>query len=66
MGNCASAAEYLEKQEKEIDENVVYVIDAEGPISEQDGTRKIASLYSRKGKKGPNQDAAILCQVYMI
>ncbi|KAJ4782180.1 Protein phosphatase 2C family protein [Rhynchospora pubera] len=60
MGNCASAAELLEKQE--IDENVVYVVDEEGPISEQDGTRKIASLFSRRGMKGPNQDTAILCQ----
>ncbi|XP_078177239.1 protein phosphatase 2C family protein [Carex rostrata] len=59
MGNCASA-EYLEKQE--IDENVVYMVDEEAPISEKDGTRKIASLFSQRGKKGPNQDTAILCQ----
>lgn len=63
MGNCASA-EYLEKQE--IDENVVYMVDEEAPISEKDGTRKIASLFSQRGKKGPNQDTAILCQVHII
>ncbi|KAJ3691964.1 hypothetical protein LUZ60_012314 [Juncus effusus] len=58
MGTCAST-EYYER--KETDENIVYVVDKEGTISD-DGKRKLASLFSQRGKKGPNQDAAILCQ----
>ena len=59
------------EQEQECDESVVYVMDGQcGGGGEEDGgaaaaaaCRKVASLYSQKGKKGPNQDAVILCQV---
>ncbi|PUZ74737.1 hypothetical protein GQ55_1G089600 [Panicum hallii var. hallii] len=73
MGICASSKRV--EQERECDENVVYVMDEQcgggGGAGEggEDGRgaapaacRKVASLYSQKGKKGPNQDAVILCQ----
>ncbi|CAN6237590.1 unnamed protein product [Urochloa humidicola] len=68
MGICASSKRV--QQEEDSDENVVYVMDEQcgGGEGEEDGhgaaagCRKVASLYSQKGKKGPNQDAVILCQ----
>ena len=66
MGICASS-EYLE-QVQEADENIVYVMDEQGGGGGRGdggldcGARKLASLFSQKGKKGPNQDAVILCQ----
>jgi hypothetical protein len=56
MGICASSKR--REPEQDSDENVVYVMD-----DQPDGVRKVASLYSRKGNKGPNQDAVILCEV---
>jgi hypothetical protein len=56
MGICASSKR--REPEQDSDENVVYVMD-----DQPGGGRKVASLYSHKGKKGPNQDAVILCQV---
>lgn len=46
------------------DGNIVYVMGEGGIYSEEDddGMRRLASLYSQQGKKGPNQDSAILCQ----
>lgn len=70
MGICASSKRV--EQEEECDENVVYVMDEQGGgggPGEEDAPaaaaacRKVASLFSQKGKKGPNQDAVILCQV---
>ncbi|XP_073000044.1 probable protein phosphatase 2C 12 [Typha latifolia] len=61
MGICLSC-EYAEKLES--DENIVYVVEEGGLNSDEDGARRIASLYSQQGKKGPNQDTAILCQGY--
>ncbi|CAN6271986.1 unnamed protein product [Urochloa humidicola] len=67
MGICASSKRV--QQEEDCDENVVYVMDdcaGGGPEGDGHGAaagcRKVASLYSQKGKKGPNQDAVILCQ----
>ncbi|CAD6251368.1 unnamed protein product [Miscanthus lutarioriparius] len=62
MGICASSRRV--QQEEDSDENVVYVMDEQGGGgADGDGHgRKVASLFSRKGKKGPNQDAVILCQ----
>ena len=64
MGICASSKRV--QQEEDSDENVVYVMDEQGGGGGPDGDghgRKVASLFSQKGKKGPNQDAVILCQV---
>lgn len=67
MGICASSKRV--EQEQDSDENVVYVMDEQGGgggggAANDDGhaCRKVASLFSQKGKKGPNQDAVILCQ----
>lgn len=61
MGICLSS-ESLGRQES--DENIVYVVGDEDccDSDESDGMRRLASLYSQQGKKGPNQDSAILCQ----
>lgn len=61
MGTCQSTESVETKGNH--DQNVVYVADANRPGSDEDGRRRIASLYSQRGKKGPNQDAVILCQV---
>ncbi|KAK3152530.1 hypothetical protein QOZ80_2BG0160240 [Eleusine coracana subsp. coracana] len=58
MGICASSTQL--EPEQDSDENVVYVMDDQG--GDAAAGRKVASLYSQKGKKGPNQDAVILCQ----
>ncbi|XP_062223696.1 probable protein phosphatase 2C 12 [Phragmites australis] len=64
MGLCASSKRL--EREQDSDENVVYVVGEQaGGGEEEDGAaagRKVASLFSQKGKKGPNQDAVILCQ----
>ncbi|KAG8058497.1 hypothetical protein GUJ93_ZPchr0002g23076 [Zizania palustris] len=62
MGICSSS-EHLEQAE-EADESIVYVKDEQGGGGGGGGggARKVASLFSQKGKKGPNQDAVILCQ----
>ncbi|OAY83958.1 putative protein phosphatase 2C 12, partial [Ananas comosus] len=60
MGTCQSTESVETKGNH--DQNVVYVADANRPGSDEDGRRRIASLYSQRGKKGPNQDAVILCQ----
>lgn len=62
MGICASSAR--PEPEQDSDENVVYVMDGQG--GDAAAGRKVASLYSQKGKKGPNQDAVILCQVSFL
>jgi hypothetical protein len=73
MGICASSKR-VEQEEEDSDENVVYVVmdgqgggggggwggDGRGAAWER---TVAASLFSQKGKKGPNQDAVILCQV---
>uniref|UniRef100_A0A0D9VDX4 protein-serine/threonine phosphatase n=1 Tax=Leersia perrieri TaxID=77586 RepID=A0A0D9VDX4_9ORYZ len=62
MGICASS-EKLE-QVHESDESIVYVKDEQGGSGKGlgGGARKVASLFSQRGKKGPNQDSVILCQ----
>ncbi|XP_040377243.1 probable protein phosphatase 2C 12 [Oryza brachyantha] len=63
MGLCASS-EHLE-QVQEADESIVYVKDEQGGGGGRGlecGARKVASLFSQRGKKGPNQDSVILCQ----
>lgn len=69
MGICAST-EHLEQQGQETEENIVYVMDEQGGLagdaSSSLATRKVASLFSQKGKKGPNQDSVILCQVLIL
>ncbi|KAL6888929.1 hypothetical protein ACP4OV_009955 [Aristida adscensionis] len=63
MGICASSKR--REAEEEADESVVYVMDDQGGGGGGEAAaagRKVASLYSQKGKKGPNQDAVILCQ----
>lgn len=63
MGICASS-EQLEHVH-ETDESIVYVKDEQGRGDREmkSGARKVASLFSQRGKKGPNQDSVILCQV---
>uniref|UniRef100_A0A0D3F2M1 protein-serine/threonine phosphatase n=1 Tax=Oryza barthii TaxID=65489 RepID=A0A0D3F2M1_9ORYZ len=62
MGICASS-EQLEHVH-ETDESIVYVKDEQGRGDREmkSGARKVASLFSQRGKKGPNQDSVILCQ----
>lgn len=63
MGTCAST-ERLE-QGQETDENIVYLMDEQGgggAAGRGGDARRVASLFSQKGKKGPNQDSVILCQ----
>lgn len=61
MGICLSS-ESPESQES--DENMVYVVGDDDGDEQYDGdrVRRLVSLYSKQGKKGPNQDSAILCQ----
>ncbi|KAL0917821.1 hypothetical protein M5K25_012916 [Dendrobium thyrsiflorum] len=61
MGICNSSSAW--KQES--DENIVYVVGEEAfDCNNGGGIRRLTSLYSRQGRKGPNQDSAILCQGY--
>lgn len=60
MGICLSS-ESAERQES--DENTVYVV---GDGDDGDRARRLASLYSQQGKKGPNQDSVVLCQVFFF
>ncbi|KAL5212353.1 hypothetical protein ABZP36_023200 [Zizania latifolia] len=62
MGICASS-EHLEHV-LETDERIVYVKDEQGGRGGvmEGGARKVASLFSQRGKKGANQDSVILCQ----
>lgn len=65
MGTCFSSAGSEEEAslgEQEGDEAVVYVGRGDELSPDAKG-RRIVSLCSRQGKKGPNQDAAILCEV---
>ncbi|KAJ1278608.1 hypothetical protein BS78_04G091700 [Paspalum vaginatum] len=69
MGICASSKRA--EQEQDADESVVYVMDDQGGGAGGAGEgahagRKVASLFSQKGKKGPNQDAVILCQGFGV
>jgi hypothetical protein len=65
MGICASTEH--QEQGQESDENIVYVMDEQGGAAAGGGdARKVASLFSQKGKKGPNQDSVILCQVLIL
>ncbi|KAM0932531.1 putative protein-serine/threonine phosphatase [Dioscorea sansibarensis] len=65
MGMCLSSS-YEGKEES--DENIVCRVEEEGICcnngEEEEGIRGLVSFYSQKGKKGPNQDSAILCQGY--
>uniref|UniRef100_A0A1D1Y2P5 protein-serine/threonine phosphatase n=1 Tax=Anthurium amnicola TaxID=1678845 RepID=A0A1D1Y2P5_9ARAE len=60
MGICVSSAS-MEKEEG--GDNVVCMVEEEGWWS-PNAARRLASLYSRQGKKGPNQDSAIFCLGY--
>ncbi|CAL9767297.1 unnamed protein product [Musa acuminata subsp. burmannicoides] len=62
MGICFSSAS-LEKQVR--DENSVFVLEDNDSCPER-GMRRLACLYSQQGKKGLNQDAAILCKDYGV
>ncbi|RRT61442.1 hypothetical protein B296_00044166 [Ensete ventricosum] len=59
MGICFSSAS-LEKKVR--DENSVVLLEDKDSCPER-GMRRLACLYSQQGKKGLNQDAAILCKV---
>ncbi|XP_074579812.1 putative protein phosphatase 2C 72 [Curcuma longa] len=66
MGTCFSSAcsgEEASPGKQEGDENTVYV-GQDDELSPDTKGRRIASLYSLQGKKGLNQDAAILCKGY--
>ncbi|XP_074580852.1 putative protein phosphatase 2C 12 [Curcuma longa] len=66
MGTCFSSAGSEEEAslgEQEGDEAVVYVGRGDELSPDAKG-RRIVSLCSRQGKKGLNQDAAILCEGY--
>lgn len=66
MGACFSSAcseEEASLGEQEGDEAVVYVGQGDELSPDLKGRRIIVSLCSRQGKKGLNQDAAILCKV---
>ncbi|MQL94872.1 hypothetical protein Taro_027532 [Colocasia esculenta] len=58
MGICASSAH---SEDEESEENVVHLVAEEGWLSPT-AARRLASLHSRRGKKGTNQDSAICCQ----
>ncbi|XP_078431993.1 putative protein phosphatase 2C 12 [Wolffia australiana] len=60
MGSCYSSAS---GGEREGEENVRYVVEEDGRTTPKQA-RKMASLYSLRGKKGPNQDSAIFHQGY--
>ncbi|KAG0455882.1 hypothetical protein HPP92_023670 [Vanilla planifolia] len=61
MGICVSSASV--EMKKEAHKNVAYVMgDGGASFCADNGVSRLASLYSRQGKKGPNQDAAILYQ----
>ncbi|KAI0487996.1 hypothetical protein KFK09_027819 [Dendrobium nobile] len=61
MGLCASSESV---QKKERDKNIAYLVGDLCPrcCDGDKGISRLASLYSRQGKKGPNQDSAILYQ----
>lgn len=60
MGLCASS-DALETKGK--DKNIAYMIGEEGSrFDGGKGVARLASLYSRQGTKGPNQDSAVLYQ----
>ncbi|WOK96887.1 putative protein phosphatase 2C 12 isoform X1 [Canna indica] len=60
MGICSSSASL------DFDENFVYVLedDDDGPSPDKRIMKRLACLYSLQGKKGLNQDSAILCKDY--
>lgn len=69
MGMCLSSS-YEGKEES--DENIVCRVEEGGLCcnngeekeeEEEEGIKSLVSLYSQQGKKGPNQDCAILYQV---
>ncbi|KAJ4958686.1 hypothetical protein NE237_025797 [Protea cynaroides] len=62
MGNCNSIVSTTIEEPKDGHENVVFFQDKES--LRDTGKPRLCSLYSRRGKKGPNQDAAILYQGY--
>lgn len=65
MGACQSSPTPQEtEQQQESEKDAVYIVeDDEAELYSPDGARKLVSIYSKQGKKGPNQDAAILRQV---
>ncbi|XP_043707510.1 probable protein phosphatase 2C 72 [Telopea speciosissima] len=60
MGNCSSIVSSNIEESIDGQENMVYI--EESP--QDNGNLKPCSLHSRRGKKGPNQDSAILYQGY--
>ena len=64
MGICMSteSSEIHEAPKEANDENAI-VFQASKVVS---GTHRLCSVYSKKGSKGLNQDAAILCQVGLL
>lgn len=63
MGICISTASTEIHDQPEIskvhEDNAIFV--EQNDVSNE--VKKPGSLYSKQGSKGPNQDAAILCQV---
>ncbi|KAG0499291.1 hypothetical protein HPP92_003594 [Vanilla planifolia] len=60
MGLCVSSASEVKKGSET---NLAYVVgDGGSRVCDDEGISTIASLYSRQGKKGINQDAAIVFQ----
>ncbi|XP_042488703.1 LOW QUALITY PROTEIN: probable protein phosphatase 2C 72 [Macadamia integrifolia] len=62
MGNCSSIGSSNIEESKDCHENMLYI--QESP--QESENPRLCSLHSRRGKKGPNQDAAILYQGYGV
>ncbi|URE15795.1 protein phosphatase 2C 12 [Musa troglodytarum] len=67
MGSCFSSASLKNQassERKECEEDIGVCVERGDDGSSPDEKRRIASLYSHRGNKGLNQDAAILCKGY--
>ena len=66
MGSCFSSASLKNQaslERKECEEEIQVCVERGDDGLSPDEKRRIASLYSHRGNKGLNQDAAILCKV---
>ncbi|XP_065015656.1 probable protein phosphatase 2C 12 isoform X3 [Musa acuminata AAA Group] len=67
MGSCFSSASLKNQaslERKECEEEIQVCVERGDDGLSPDEKRRIASLYSHRGNKGLNQDAAILCKGY--
>lgn len=59
MGICISSVSSFDEEAQNTDKNLAFSDEK----LYNDSVPGLASLFSLQGKKGPNQDSAILCQV---